>query len=381
MTNIEPINIHLYPSNFISESRIEKIVSVLSGLNIFNRIYMVGTSEAKLPKYEILDNNIYLCRFGTKTSDKNLLLKLISFAKYYFDTIIYFRRLDIACVNAHSLSVLPLAMVFKVLNRSHIVYDTHELETETHNMKGLRKTLAKVVEKSLIRYVDSVFCVSDEISRWYQRKYNIKLPVTILNSTPVVDSDKSDILRQKLNIPSEAKIILYLGAIENGRGIELMIESFENFNDDKYVLVFVGFGSQINLIKKSKQYCKRIFYLDAVERGSIHLYASSADLGICLNPPTCLSHNYCMPNKLFEYLMASLPVIVSQCESLENFVFKNDVGIVLRSLDPNSVCESIRNYFEKKTVAYKDNARNVALEYSWESQAELLKNEYLSQFN
>ncbi len=367
---------HLYPSNFLHESRIEKITETLSSIKIFREIWLIGVREANLPAYESFSNVIKLFRVGRATMKKSFILKIFSFVQFYIHTFLLLRRENLACVNAHSLSVLPLAAVLKYWKGCVLIYDTHELETETHSLCGLRKKFAKIVEKFFIKKTDKIFCVSDEIAGWYASNYNVEKPITILNSPPAELLPQSDYLKNKFNLVRNQKIAIYLGVIEPGRGIEAIVDSFQRLEDDSVIVVFVGYGTLVNYIKSSPGFGRTIFFHPAVARTEIVHLAASADIGLCLVSPTSLSYEYCMPNKLFEYLMSGLPVVVSQSISLNNFIERHKVGFVLREFSYVDIAKQVCLYLDFNLDGMKKNARKFALANSWETQAVKIKMEY-----
>lgn len=370
------INIHLYPSNFLHESRIEKIADVLGKLALFRAIWLIGVREPDLPAEESFSEIVTLFRLGRPTMRTSLTAKLSAFVRYYIDTLRLLRQERVTCINAHSLSVLPLAVALKYWKNCALIYDTHELETETHSLRGLRQRFAKVVENTFVRRSDAIFCVSDEISEWYESRYRVKRPVTILNSPNSESAPQSEYLRNKFNLRQGQKIALYLGVIEPGRSVELLVETFEQREDDSVVVIFVGYGSLVGFIKASPAYGRTVFFHPAVPRSQIVAIAASADLGLCLISPSCLSYDNCMPNKLFEYLMSGLPVIVSPCASLIKFVDHHRVGFSLDELSQSAVAAQILSFVATDLNEMKQRARALALQNSWEMQATRLRIEY-----
>lgn len=374
------INIHLYPSNFLHESRIEKIADVLASLALFRAIWLIGVREPDLPAKESFSEAVTLFRLGRPTMRTSLIAKLSAFVQYYIDTFRLLRHERVTCINAHSLSVLPLAVALKYWKNCALIYDTHELETETHSLRGFRQRLAKVVENAFVRRADAIFCVSDEISEWYASRYRVKRPVTILNSPLAETAPESDYLRDRFNLRKDQKIALYLGVIEPGRSVELLVETFEQREDDSVVVIFVGYGSLVDFIEASPACGRTVFFHPAVPRSQIVALAASADLGLCLVSPTCLSYAYCMPNKLFEYLMSGLPVLVSPCASLIKFVERHRVGFVLDQLTHSAVAAQIRSLVASDLNEMKQRARELALQNSWGTQATRLRIEYQKMF-
>lgn len=374
------INIHLYPSNFLHESRIEKIVEVIESLSIFNSIWLLGVYEPGLERKKCLSDSITLHRLGRSTIRRSLFLKSIAFFHYYFKIILLLRGKNISCINAHSLSVLPLAVALKYWKKSVLIYDTHELETETHSLNGFRKSFARLVERSLIDQPDQIFCVSEEISTWYATRYKREKPITILNSPPLEPLGKSTFLREKFQLRLEQKIAVYLGVIESGRGIEELVHAFEKRSDDSVIVVFVGYGSLVSHLKTTPAYGRTVFFHSAVPRNQITHIASSADIGLCLVSPTCLSYSYCMPNKLFEYLMSGLPVAVSPCVSLKKFVEHHRVGFTVDEMNTEALIRAINLIVTSDLKDMKLRSRETAVAYSWETQATLLRSEYQKLF-
>lgn len=374
------INIHLYPSNFLHESRIEKIATALRVNEIFKSIWLIGVAEGRLPRRETFGDGIDIIRVGRQTMRRSIVVKLVAFLQYYLDVIYLLRKETIACVNAHSISVLPLAIFLRWYKGCTVIYDTHELETETHSLKGIRQQFAKLVERIFIKNVQAIICVSEDISNWYQNTYSISPPTTILNAPVSSPFVYSNFLRASLNLGASQKIVLYLGMLEPGRGVELLINAFAERTDSSIVMVFVGFGSLAGEINRSEAFGRTIFYHPPVPVSKIQEVASSADFGVCLVSPTCLSYTYCMPNKLFEYLTSGLPVLVSPCISLQNFVTLNKIGFVLSDMQPESVTLMIDRIANEDLSEMRLKARAVALENCWDVQAKTLINVYKGLF-
>lgn len=375
------INLHLYPSDFMHESRIDKISIALRDLGIFQSIWLVGIATDRLPAKEELNPGVTLFRVGRSTMRQSFFGKMIAFVNYYISVIVLINSAPIMCINAHSLSVLPLAILIKAFKSCVVIYDTHELETETHSLRGLRQKFAKVVERLFIGRTDAIFCASKKISEWYADAYNLPEPITILNSPETTILKSSTILRDKFNLGLDQKIFLYFGVLEPGRGVELLLEAFNGINECQNVMVFVGYGTLSEMIVQSQTYGKNVFYMPAVPKREIPAIAASADVGICFVSPTCLSYAYCMPNKLFEYLASGLPVLVSPCVTLQEFVTKNEIGSVLTEMTAREVIKKINLFSNMELSEMKERAISVSMENSWSVQERHLKLAYKTIFN
>jgi len=193
--------------------------------------------------------------------------------------------------------------------------------------------------------------------------------VVVLNAPGLYNlTEKKNIFREKFKIPLKSKIILYQGGLGHGRGIELILSAFIKRKDIKVVVVFMGYGELEVVIKKAAVNNRNIFFHPAVQPDEVLDYTSSADLGISFIEKTCLSYYYCMPNKLFEYFMVGLPVIVSNMKEMSFFVEKNNAGIVVLDKNDDSLNNAIDEILKMDLKQLGRNARIAAELNSWEKQ-------------
>lgn len=135
----------------------------------------------------------------------------------------------IACVNAHSLAVLPLAARLKRQHGAMLIYEPHELETETSETRGLRRPLSKLAERRLIGEADAVICVSDTIAQWYRREYGLSnvhvfrnIPDVSLSAAPVAGGR----LRDRCGVSDDAILFIYQGSLTKYRQVEQYLHVF-----------------------------------------------------------------------------------------------------------------------------------------------------------
>jgi glycosyltransferase involved in cell wall biosynthesis len=140
-------------------------------------------------------------------------------------------------IYCHDTLVLPLGLIVKLFTGAKFIYEAHELESDR---TGLSKTLGKMtlfVEKLLWRFVDALIVVSPSIEKWYKDNIGEKYSKIILNSPVALEGDTKydkSYLREKFAIHPDSRIILYIGILSKGRGIELVVEAikkFENLNE------------------------------------------------------------------------------------------------------------------------------------------------------
>jgi glycosyltransferase involved in cell wall biosynthesis len=373
MSNIKSskiINYHISPTVFKNESRILKESKSLLNAGIVDKIKIIAFHSDTLPLYEKLGNNFELIRIRlfTKSLPKNLPFQLIKLTEFIFTILRVCVVENPKLITVHALWLLPLGAIIKFCFNAQLIYDAHELETETFVIKGFRKTLSKIVEKIFIKYVDLTLVVSKSIEDWYIKEYNIKNIVTVLNAPNLSVPYNSNIIRNKLKLDGNLKIILYLGGLVSGRGIEESLDAFAQLKKNNYCLVFLGYGYLDKYILEKTKLNKNIFLMSAVSPDEVLTYASSADIGIAFIENGSLNDYYCLPNKFFEYIFSGLPVIVNEAPEMVKIIRKYGIGDVIKKLDSYSLELSISRIesFNKSTLS--ESLKTAACDLSWENQ-------------
>ena len=148
------------------------------------------------------------------------------------------------------------------------------------------------------------------------------------------------------------------------------MESLQNF-----VLILVGPGEYKELLKIKYKKKKNIFILDTVPWKKLAEYTAGADIGVSLLQNDCLNNFYSLPNKIFEYLSAGIPVLFSDFPELRKIIIDNNVGKVVDQNDANAVASAIKSIIQNKDL-YKtmsQNARSIVeKKYNWEIEGQKL---------
>ena len=231
-------------------------------------------------------------------------------------------------VHCHDYITLPIGFFAKLLLRSKVVYDAHELESETNGLNNILKKLIFFFEKVFWRVHDGLIVVSPSIADWYGAKFSKRKSTIILNSpvTHLSTPERSNYLREHFSIPRESKIFIYVGMLIKGRGVELIADAFQK-KDTTASLVFLGYGILENDIRKISEVHKNIYLHEAVSHEEVVSIVKSADYGLCLIENISLSDYYCLPNKLFEYCFSQIPVLASNFPDISALVERYNLGV------------------------------------------------------
>ncbi len=275
-------------------------------------------------------------------------------------------------VHCHDTLVLPLGVIVKLFTGAKLIYDAHELESDRNGLSKFQSRITLWVEKFLWRFVDALVVVSPSIQKWYQEKLGTKKSIVILNSPLFQENEGSgvDYLRSKYCIPADCKIFIYVGILGDGRGLELVTQAFIDPDVSSHV-VFLGYGELKGCLKKLAEQHSNLHVHDAVPHSLVVPVVKSADFGLCLVENVSLSDYYCLPNKLFEYCFAGVPVLASDFPDIRSVIKDYGIGECC-DLKIDSIRDSIKK-IENSNIKHK--FRDIS-PLSWQAQQSKLVNMY-----
>lgn len=278
---------------------------------------------------------------------------------------------------------LPVGLLFKLFSKKiSIIYDAHEYESERFGMSQLEKKVVRVIEKFSFKYISKVITVSDSIANEYVKLFNINKPTLVLNTPELVyNVEQNDIFRKKYSIPASTVIFLYQGGFSEGRGIPEVLDAFcNNTQNEDVALVLMGNGGlYFDLVKEKANDHKNIFYHPAVSQNELIKYTSSADYGLLLYENNCLNHYYCSPNKLFEYIMAEIPIIGNNLYEVERIISSGKIGYVIDISKKEDFENFIKDGEYKQKEFFKAALKEAKMKYNWEIEEKKLVKLYLNE--
>ena len=285
-------------------------------------------------------------------------------------------------LHAHdSDALLPVASA-AAKRRISFVYDAHEL------WLGLARRerwlpywwafLAWywIVEQWFVRRAAAVIAVSPPIARHLQRVYRLGQVELVPNYPPAgPDVEPRDLrsLPAGDKISIDAPIVLYLGAMMAGRGIEQLLQAMRGVPSAH--LVLLGDGSLepvLRTLAAELGINQRVHPLSPVPSGDVVAYAASATVGVSPIIPSSLSYRYSLPNKLFQYMAAALPVVASDFEQVRDVVAGSGAGLLVDATDPEAIARAIRYLVDHPDEAKAMGAlgrRAIRDRYNWDVSA------------
>lgn len=280
-------------------------------------------------------------------------------------------------VTCHSLPVLLVCVAVKKRLGCALMYEPHELETETIVSRGIRQIIAKRLERMLIKHCDGVVVVSEGIADWYSREYRIERPVVVRN-LPALKKNKrperSRLLRDLHGIPDGEMLFLYQGYVGQGRRVCQYLQVFAELGSP-YHIVFMGNGELEGEIRAAASVHDNIHYQEAVPTSEVLTHTVSADVGLCGVESACLSYFLSLPNKLFEFMTSGVPSLVPAYPEMKRVVESTHCGWV-HGESNEELAKAIRSITPASIDERRDSTR-VALQHCrWEDERLKLVNAY-----
>jgi glycosyltransferase involved in cell wall biosynthesis len=293
-----------------------------------------------------------------------------------------------AVVHAHELYTLFTGWLAARLSGAKLVYDSHELFVEkvifNNGAFRVKRRIWQFIEKALAPRAELVISDSEGVAQEMKARYGIKSIMPLLNCPALHNGAgaKSGKLRASLGVGPEIKIALYQGVVSPGRGLEQLIRGAKHLAPGILVAILGGTGHEYERKLKElavQEGADSIVFMDRVPYDELLDYTAGADIGLLPIEEICLHYELCMPNKLFEYLMAGLPVLAPDNPWMREVVAKNAVGVLCDTGKPESVAGAINSIIgnPEKYAKMASNARRAAEEkFNWELESRKLVDAY-----
>lgn len=281
--------------------------------------------------------------------------------------------------HAHDFTALPACYIAARLRRKPLIFHAHELplsELDVPHRRWLRILLTPFLAHMISMCIGGIGA-SPYYEQVLRERYRLSKVTLLRNVPPYRHVEKSDRLRQRLGLDPSVRIALYQGNIQPDRRLDILVRAAA-FLEDDIVIVMLGRGiepaiSEIKALIASEGLAERVKILPPVPYKELLDWTSSADIGLTLIPPDgTLNMRTCLPNKLFEYLMAGLPVLTSPMEAVAPLVTAYDVGCVVPSLSPADLGAAINAMLRDDAglARMRRNALNAThSEFNWEKES------------
>ncbi len=254
----------------------------------------------------------------------------------------------------HEPELVPVALVLK-LGGARVVYDVHEdalseLESAPRRGGG-RKTGLRSLEALARRVCDGFVAATPAIASLFPPERTIELlnyplPEDLVDTSHGADAGVS---------------VVYVGLMTEIRGLREMIEAMSHVGNARARLVLIGDFDPPGLEQDAKALpgWDRVDYLGKVSRGEARRLLASSRAGLLVFHPEP-NHTTALPNKLFEYMAAGLPVIASHFPYWQELLHPVGCATFVDPLDPAKIGAAIDGLLEDEERAAEMGRRGAA---------------------
>ena len=303
------------------------------------------------------------------------------YAEYNLRLFFYllFNPADILVAN--DLDTLLANYLAAKIKRSELVHDSHEYYTGVPELEGrnFAKKFWKNIERKIFPKLKHIYTVNDSIAALYNNEYGVE--ASVVRNFPLLIENRNKFPKSKkeLNIPEDKKIILYQGSVNVDRGLVEAVEAMQYVNNA--VLLVVGDGDILDEVKAKAQKLdldKKIIFKKRIPFEELWNYTSHADIGISLDKDTNINYHFSLPNKIFDFVHAKVPVLASNLVEIKKIFTTYEIGTMIESHDSKHIAEKINFMLNdsEKIKFWKENCFHAAQELCWQNEEKVLREIY-----
>ena len=355
-------------SDLVTDQRVHRTALTLysKGLNVT----LVGR---KLKSSAELQHRYYAVkRFNLPFENGPLFYAFYNIRLFFY---LLFHHADVLVTNDLD-TLLPNFLISKLKNCA-LYYDSHEYFTEVPELVS-RPKIQKIwlaIEHFIFPKLKNVYTVNDSIAAIYSSKY--KVNVNVVRNLPIKRNGQLNAQkRQAFGLPLDKKIFLFQGAgINIDRGGEEAIEAIALV--ENAALLFIGGGDVMIRLKEKVvelKLEKKVFFIAKQPFEKLISFTAMADFGLTLDKDSNPNYKYSLPNKLFDYIQAGLPVLATDLIEVKKIIDGYSIGLITPSLLPSDLASTMEAMMANKKLAdkWKENLQIAAAELCWEHEEQKL---------
>jgi len=350
----------LVSNDLVFDQRVSKTCQSLQEANYQVALWGVLKFDSKpiQREYQVVRQRVFFKKGAAFYAALNIrLFCYLLFAKY-----------DV--IWANDLDTLWPAVMAKRLRGKKLIYDSHEYFTEAEGLTG-RDSIKRIwerIEARCIPHVDVFLTVNASIATIYREKYQRE--VLVQRNMPVKQNEKQKQNEDQNEKQNENEYVILQGAyIDPDRGGMELVEAFQFVQS--VTLKVVGAGRDLPRMKQRAEELglhNRIEFIDRLPYEELRVLTRGAKLGVSLDKPMHLNYTLSLPNKIFDYIHAAVPVLVSPLVELQRIVATYQVGVVVDEVSPKAIASAIESaVVSEEYAAWKANCAVAAQTLNWEN--------------
>lgn len=354
-------------NDLVTDQRVHK--SCLSIQKAGLRVVLIGRQLKESPP---MDERPYRTKRMRLYFEKGPLFYAFFNIRLFF--LLLFSKADLLVSN--DLDTLLPNYILSRIKKIPLVYDSHEYFTETPELvhRPAVQKVWKVIENFVLSRMSEMITVNDSIADLFRKKYGIK--VHIVRNVPFKLQQKYASSREMLGLPDDKNLLILQGSgINIQRGAEELVLSLKYL--DNCLLLIIGGGDVLPVLKtlcEQEQLTEKVRFLPRMPYNELMRYTRLGDLGFTLDKATNLNYKFSLPNKLFDFIQAGVPVIASELPEIKRIIDHYQIGTFIPSHNPEDIANTIRESLENKALRanWENKLTFAAQELCWENEEKVL---------
>ncbi|HYQ56349.1 MAG TPA: glycosyltransferase [Draconibacterium sp.] len=347
-------------NDLISDNRVHKVCSTLEKIGF--SVLLVGRklsgSQPIKRSYQTHRMSLLFTKGACFYAEFNFRLFLL----------LLFRSGDIFLAN--DLDTLTANFLASKLKRKPLVYDSHEYFTEVPELIGRPrvKRFWEWLEAKMVPHLKHCYTVCNSIAGIYNKKYNTTFKV--VRNIPLKNQENKVVIKN-----SGINTLLYQGALNIGRGLEQAIKAMHFVNNTRLIIAGDGdIKEKLEDLVYEENLGEKVEFTGRLSIEKLNELTPTADLGLSIEEDLGLNYRYALPNKLFDYIHAGVPVLVSNLPEMKTIVDQYQIGEVCNSHHPKELAQNINESISNsaKRKLWQENLKLAAKELTWENEEKVL---------
>lgn len=354
-------------NDLVTDQRVNK--SCLALQKAGYEVLLVGRKQRKSPP---MDERPYTTHRMKLLFEKGPLFYAEYNIRLFF--FLLFHRANLLLSNDLD-TILPNYFISR-LKDCKMLFDSHEYFTETPELVN-RPRVQKVwksIEGFVVPKLDEMITVCDSIAELFREKYGVKCHVIRNIPSKKAMPPKGD--KAALDLPTDKHLLVLQGSgINIQRGAEELVQAIQYLDDS--LLMIIGGGDVLPILKQmveQLQITERVRFFPRMPYQQMMAYTQLAELGFCLDKDTNLNYRFSLPNKLFDFIQAGVPIIASHLTETENIIRQYDLGLFIENHEPTTIAATIKDALSdaERYGCWKQHLAVAAQDLCWENEEQKL---------
>lgn len=314
-------------------------------------------------------------------------LKFLRFAEAIIKSCVWAWRENADIYNPRDAEPLMSAFLAAKLRRAVVVYDSDELCLDRNNPLARRRwwrVAMKAYEGFFVRRCAAVITSDLGRAEVIAKRYGVALPAVVRNVPDLAEAPEPDLAFRTEALGASKYLLAYQGILATNRGLPEMVKAMHKLPECS--LALVGYGrieGELKQLIVDEGLSERARVFDPVPFDRLMRYTAAADIGMIPLIGSCLSYVLAAPNKLFEYMLAGIPVVATDLPEMRRVVESEGVGALIPdATSPASIAEAVDELISQGPDALRAlgvRAREAALaRHTWSVERPILLSVYAS---